>query len=93
MSLCVLAPPENLLVSPFMNILIENAETLQYFTSTGQWTKNADEGKSFGKTEAAFQVAKLEPIRQFNIVCYISKTKQFINMDHGQGTVAEATVA
>lgn len=89
----MLALPENLLGSSFMNILIENAETLQYFTSTGQWTKNADEGKSFSKTEAAVEVAKLEPIRQFNIVCYISKTKQFINMDHGQGTVAETTTA
>lgn len=68
-----------------MNILIEDAKTLKYFTSNGQWTKNADEGKSFRATGAALEVAKKEPIHEFNIVCYISQSKQFINMDHGQG--------
>ena len=89
----MLAPAGNLLSSLFMNILIENAKTLEYFTTTGQWTKNAEKGKSFEKTEAAFEVAKQEPIHEFNIVCYISQTKQFINLDHGQGTVAETVTA
>ena len=87
----MLALVGNLLSLSFMNILIEDAKTLEYFTSTGQWTKNADKGKSFGKTVAAFEVAKQEPIREFNIVCYISQTKQFINLDRGQGTVAETS--
>jgi hypothetical protein len=68
-----------------MNILIENAETLEYLNGTGQWTKKAAEGKNFGATEAAFQVAKKEPIGKFNIVFYIAQTKQFINLDHGKG--------
>ena len=68
-----------------MNILIEDAETLEYLTTTGQWTKNAAEGKSFGATRAAFEIAKKEPIRKFNIVCYTGATKQFINLDHGRG--------
>ena len=89
----MLALRENLLDSSFMNILIEDAKTLEYFAGTGQWTKNANKGKSFEKTEAAFEVAKQEPIREFNIVCYISQTKQFINLDHGQGTVAETATA
>jgi hypothetical protein len=75
-----------------MNILIEDAETLQYLTSNSQWTKNASEGKDFGATEAAFQVAKKEPIGRFNIVFYIPQTRQFINMDHGRGKgLAEAS--
>jgi hypothetical protein len=71
-----------------MTILIENAETKEYFTTTGKWTKNADAGKNFLATVAAFEVAKLETIREFNIVCYIPQSKQFINMDHGQGIAA-----
>jgi len=68
-----------------MNILIENAETLEYLNGTGQWTKKATEGKNFGATEVAFQVAKKEPIGKFNIVFYIAQTEQFINLDHGKG--------
>jgi hypothetical protein len=83
---------ENVVTSEFMNILIEDAETLQYLTSNSQWTKNASEGKDFGATEAAFQVAKKEPIGRFNIVFYIPQTRQFINMDHGRGKgLAEAS--
>jgi len=76
-----------------MNILIEDAETLEYFTNPGQWSKNVADGKPFRATEAAFEVAKKEPIRKFNIVCYIAQTRQFINMDHGRGKGPETTPA
>jgi len=75
----------NVLTFPLMNILIEDAEKLEYLTSDNQWTKKASEGKNFGATGAAFDVAKKEPIGRFNIVFYIPQTKQFINMDHGRG--------
>ena len=68
-----------------MSILIEDADTLENLTSSGHWTKNAAEGRSFGATTAAVAVAKKEPIRKFNIVCYIAQTRQFINMDYGRG--------
>jgi hypothetical protein len=68
-----------------MNILIEDAEKLEYLTSNSQWTKNAAEGKSFGATEAALQAAKKEPIGKFNIVFYIPQTRQFVNLDRGHG--------
>ena len=77
-----------------MNILIEDAETLEYLTGDNKWTKKASEGKNFKATEAAFDVAKKEPIGRFNIVFYIPQTKQFINMDHGRGRgMAEASPA
>ena len=76
---------ENVVTYAFMNILIEDAETLKYFTNDNKWTKKASEGKSFVATEAAFDVAKKEPIGKFNIVSYIVQTEQFINMDHGRG--------
>jgi hypothetical protein len=84
---------ENLLSSPFMNILIEDAETLEYLASNGQWTKIVSEARSFEATQAALQVAKKELIRKFNIVWHISQTKQFINMDHGRGKGPEAAPA
>ena len=84
---------ENVLTSSFMNILIEDAEKLEYLTSDNRWTKKASEGKNFGATGAAFEAAKQEPIGKFNIVFYIPQTKQFINMDHGRGRgLAEASL-
>ena len=76
---------ENLLACLFMNILIEDAEKLEYLTSSNQWTKNAGEGKNFGATRVAFDIAKKEPIGNFNIVAYFPITKQFVNMNHGRG--------
>jgi hypothetical protein len=68
-----------------MNILIENGETLEYLTGNGLWTKNAAKGRSFEGTEIALDAARKEPIGRFNIVFYISQTKQFVNLDHGKG--------
>ena len=73
-----------------MNILIEDAETLEYLATNGRWTKKPDEGVKFPATQAAFAAAKREPIRKFNIVRYFSGTKQFVNMDHGTGKGKEA---
>ena len=73
-----------------MNILIEDAEKLEYLTSNNQWTKNCALGKDFGATGAAFAVAKKELIGKFNIVGYIAESKQFINLNHGKGKGAEA---
>jgi hypothetical protein len=52
------AVQKNLLKFPSMNILIEDAEKLEYLTSNNQWTKNAAEGKDFGATRTAFAFAK-----------------------------------
>ena len=82
---------ENLVASPVMNILIEDAETLEYLAENGQWTNNAAKAKSFGATHVAFEAAKKELIRKFNIVSYIAQTKQFINLDHGRGKAAAET--
>ena len=37
-----------------MNILVENAERREYLANNGEWTKNADEGRDFGSTQAAY---------------------------------------
>ena len=73
-----------------MNTLIEDAETLQFLTEEGSWSKNAGKGKRFMTTNLAFETAKKESIGKFNIVCYIPETEQFINLNHGRGKGIEA---
>ena len=73
-----------------MNILIENAETLEYLADNGRWTKKPAEGTPFPATRDAFAAAKNEPIGKFNIVRYFPDTEQFINMDHGSGKGASS---
>ena len=68
-----------------MNILIENAESLEYLTENNLWSKLPAEGKNFGAVKAALAIAKKEAIGKFNIVWFFSDSKQFINMEHGRG--------
>ena len=72
-----------------MNILIEDAETLEYLTSNSLWTKNAATARNFGATGTAYAAAKKEPIGRFNIVGYHANTNQFINLNHGKGKGVE----
>lgn len=81
----MLAVLENLLRWPFMKILIEDAETLQYLTSTGHWTKTIAKGRTFATTQAAFDEARKEPIRKFNVVLCVPQSDQLINLNHGRG--------
>ena len=68
-----------------MNIMIENADSLEFLTHEGRWTKIAADGKRFPKTGAAFDAAKKEAIGKFNIVGHVLETHQFINLNHGRG--------
>ncbi len=68
-----------------MNIMIENADSLEYLTVDNHWTKIAADGKHFPRTGAAFDVAKKEAIGKFNIVGYVPETRQLINLNHGRG--------
>ncbi|MGA2243554.1 MAG: hypothetical protein ABSH48_01040 [Verrucomicrobiota bacterium] len=65
--------------------MIEDVESLKFFTVEGQWAKNAADGKGYSATRLAFKAAKQEPIGRFNIVGYIPSTRQFVNLDHGHG--------
>ena len=76
-----------------MNILIENAESLEYLTEANLWSKKPADGKNFGGVKAALVTAKKEAIGKFNIVWYFAETRQFINMEHGRGSVSVAAAA
>jgi len=72
--------------------MIENAESLEYFTGDNLWSKNIATGKRFAGINLAFEAAKKEPIGRFNIIGYITETKQFINLNHGRGRGLAETV-
>jgi hypothetical protein len=76
-----------------MKTLVEDAEKLEYLTSNSHWTKNAGDGKDFGVTQAAFEVANQEPMGRFNIVGYFPDTKQLINLNQGRGRRVSETTA
>ena len=76
-----------------MNILIENAENLEYLTEANLWSKKPADGKNFGGVKSALAAAKKEAIGKFNIVWYFAETRQFINMEHGRGSVSAAAAA
>jgi hypothetical protein len=81
----MLAVLENLIGWRLMKILIEDAETLQYLTPSGQWTQSVAKGRSFATTRAAFDEARKEPIHRFNVVLSVPDSAQLINLDHGRG--------
>lgn len=81
----MLVMPGTMLKCLSMNILIEDADSLKFFSGDGLWSKTAAEGRRYAGTALAFKAAKQEPVGRFNIVGYISVTKQFINLDHGRG--------
>jgi hypothetical protein len=68
-----------------MTILIENAESFEYLAADSSWTKNARDAMAFPSTRIAFAAAKVQSIGKFNVVGYVSETKQLISMDHGRG--------
>ena len=85
--------PVTVLACQSMNIIIEDADSLKFFIGEGLWTKNVGEGKRYAGTALAFKAAKQESVGKFNIVGYVSETKQFINLDHGRGKGAAEVAA
>jgi len=84
----MLVIPKSVLTCPAMNIIIEDAESLKFFTGEGQWTKNADDGKHYAGTIQAYNAAKSEPIGKFNVTGYIAETRQLVSLRNGRGTGA-----
>ena len=68
-----------------MKILIEDAESLKYFTGERTWAKNAAEAQCYPTTITAMLAAKQTPIGKFNIVAFVTGTNQLINLKQGHG--------
>jgi len=88
----MLADQGSVVVCRTMNILIENAESLEFLASNNQWTNKAAAAKCFGRTPIALEAAKKELIGKFNIVAYIPATQQMINLEHGRGKGAAEAI-
>jgi len=65
--------------------MIENADSREYLAVDNHWTKIPADGKNFPHSSAAFDAARKESVGKFNIVGYITETKQLINLNHGRG--------
>ena len=83
----------SLLTCPSMNIIIEDAESLKFFTGEGKWSNKAADGKQYAGTMQAYLAAKGEPIGKFNITGYVAETKQLVSLRNGKGTGAPETQA
>jgi hypothetical protein len=73
-----------------MNIHIENAETLEYLTSSGSWTRNVKKAEAFKSSTLAKKTGSLAAIGKFNVVGAFNNSPQLTNLDVGCGTHGEA---
>jgi hypothetical protein len=73
-----------------VNILVENAVTLEFLTSDGSWTKKLSQGAIFATARGAHAAAKREPIGKFNIVGQFGESEQLFNLDYGSGKGASS---
>jgi hypothetical protein len=72
-----------------MKILIEDAQTLEYYTAAGRWTKNAKEAATFPNSASAKHAGAKAPISKFNVVGFFSNSPQLTNLDDGVGAGAK----
>jgi hypothetical protein len=69
-----------------MRILIENAETLQYLTADGAWTKEPNAAATYRTSTVAKEHGKTAPIGRFNVIGAFKNSPQITNLDDGCGT-------
>ena len=69
-----------------MKILIEDAETLEYLTPRGHWTKSSVEAAGYPSSATAKIAGAKAPIGRFNIIGSFANSPQITNLDDGCGT-------
>jgi hypothetical protein len=76
-----------------MTILIENADTLEFLTRDGRWTKHAGEAATYRTSTLAKEFGTAAPIGRFNVVGAFKNSPQLTNLDEGCGiSVKEGAV-
>ena len=68
-----------------MTILVENADTLEYLTTDGRWTKKMDQAATYRSSTLAKASANSAAIGRFNIIGANQKSSQIVNLDEGCG--------
>jgi hypothetical protein len=69
-----------------MLILIENPETSELLSVTGEWTRQPATAKAFANVTAALRAGRQLPVGRFDVSGYLPDSRQFINLQHGRGT-------
>jgi hypothetical protein len=72
--------------SAFVKIIIEDAETLEFLTSEGRWTKDLARAAAFPNSAAAKTRGSAIPIGRFNVVGSFARWPQLTNLDEGCGS-------
>jgi hypothetical protein len=71
-----------------MTILIENADTQEYLTKDGRWTKKSQEAATYRTSTLAREFAAAAPIGRFNVIGSFKSTGQLVSLDEGVGAGA-----
>ena len=66
-----------------MTIFIENAETLEFLTKDGRWTKNFDKAAIYRTSTSARQFGAAASIGRFNVIGGFRNSPQLVNLDEG----------
>jgi hypothetical protein len=69
-----------------MKIVIENAETQEFLTADGKWTRNSKQAAVYSNTTTAKARGASAPIGRFNVVGTFKDSPQITNLDEGSGT-------
>jgi hypothetical protein len=69
-----------------MRIIIENAETNEFLTADGTWTKDAKHAMAYQTSEKAKERGSQVAMGRFNVVGSFSVWPQLTNLDEGIGT-------
>lgn len=68
-----------------MTILIENAETHEYLSRDGRWTRKMEQAATFRTSTLAKESALAFPIGVFNVIGTFQTSAQLVNLDAGCG--------
>ena len=68
-----------------MTIFVENAETLEYLTADGRWTKKMEQAATYRSSTLAKAFATTAKIGRFNIIGAVQRSSQIVNLDEGHG--------
>jgi hypothetical protein len=69
-----------------MKIHVENAETLELLTPSGDWTTNINKAAIYSNSTTAKHAGAAAPIGKFNVIGTFRNFPQITNLDEGCGT-------
>jgi len=68
-----------------MTIFIENADTQEFLSREGAWTKHFEKAATYRSSTLAKAFAQTAQIGRFNVIGGFHNSPQLVNLDEGQG--------